>query len=219
MRVAVRAVAVIAVVFTASGLAIGAINPPECPTSGHPGFRISKVSTNLCFQDLNKKYRHLYVPSPDSSVVLIVDGYEGRFVKNGKTLGQPFKVAEDEDIIWSPDSTAIMVTVNLERDLFSTTLAYTDPNRPQPPNITALVQKDSALRHPCVTASESVAVFGLSWQKGSRQAVLVAALPESCSGDSDGFDAYIIAIPEGAILGRYPQSVAQKKFHKVMLPP
>ena len=219
MRIAVRAVAVIAVVFTASGLAIGAINPPECPTSGDPGFRISKVSTNLCFQNLNKKYRHLYVPSPDSSVVLIVDGYEGRFVKNGKTLGQPFKVAEDEDIIWSPDSTAIMVTVNLERDLFSTTLAYTDPNRPQPPNITALVQKDSALRHPCVTASESVAVFGLSWQKGSRQAVLVAALPESCSGDSDGFDAYIIAIPEGAILGRYPQSVAQKKFHKVMLPP
>jgi len=115
MRVAVRAVAVIAVVFTASGLAIGAINPPECPTSGHPGFRISKISTNLCFQDLTKKYRHLYVPSPDSSVVLIVDGYEGRFVKHGKTLGQPFKVAEDEDIIWSSDSTAIMVTVNLER--------------------------------------------------------------------------------------------------------
>jgi len=154
-------------------------------------------------------------------VVLIVDGYEGKFVKNGKTLGQPFRVAEDEDIIWSPDSTAIMVTMNLDVDLFSTNLAYTDPKRPQPPDITTLVQKDSALRHPCVTSSQSVAVLGLSWQKGSRQAVLVALLPESCSGGdtTDGFEAYVIAIPEGTILGRYSQSVAQKKWHKVMLPP
>jgi hypothetical protein len=202
MRLAVRTITVIAVVFIASGVPISASNLPNCPTSGHPGFRLSKVSTNLCFQDLNNKYRHLYLPSPDGSVLLIVDGYEGRFVKNGKTLGQLFRVAEDEDIIWSPDSTAMMVTMHLDMDLFSTNLAYTDPKRSPPPDITTLVQKDYASRHPCVTSSQSVAILGLSWQKGSRQAVLVALLPESCSGDdrTDNFDAYVIAIPEGAIL-------------------
>ncbi len=198
----------------------GAATLTDCPTSGRPGFRLSKISTNLCFQDLKNKHRHLYIPSPDGSVVLIVDGYEGKFVKNGKTLGHPFRVSEGEDIIWSPDSTAIMVTKNLDEDLFSTHLAYTDPKRPEPPDITTLVQKDFALRHPCVTSSENVATLGLIWQKGSRQIVLVALLPESCSGDTtDGFEAYVIAIPEGTILGRYSKSAAQKKWHKAMLPP
>src|SRR3974390_2170378 len=94
----------------------GAANLPDCPTSGSPGFRLSKISTNLCFQDRDNKNRHLYVPSPDGSVVLAVDGYEGKFVKNGKMVGEPFRVAEDEDIIWSPDSTAIMITSILATD-------------------------------------------------------------------------------------------------------
>ncbi len=216
-----RSFVAMAVVFIAVVLTAGATNPPNCPTSGHPGFRLSKISTNLCFQDLHNKYRHLFIPAPDRSVALAVDGYKGEFVKNGKILGQPFDVAEDEEIVWSPDSKAIMATFGLGTDLFSTDLAYVDPKRTKIPDITASIQKDSALHHPCVTSSQSVPVLGLTWQKDSRQAVLVAVLPGSCAGAdaTDNFDAYVIAIPGGAILGRYPQIVAQKKWHKVMLPP
>ena len=89
-------------VFIAMVLTTGATNLPDCPTSGHPGFWFSKISTNLCFQDLGNKYRHLIIPSPDGSVAFTVDGYEGKFMKNGKTLGQPFKVVEDEEIVLVP---------------------------------------------------------------------------------------------------------------------
>ena len=66
---------------------------------------------------------------------------------------------------WSPDSTAIMATLGLGGDLFSTDLAYADPKRARIPDITVLIQKDYALHHPCVTSSQSVAVMGLSWKK------------------------------------------------------
>ena len=83
----VQLLAVIGLVFMVNGLATAATNLPDCPTSGRPGFTISKVSTHLCFQDLDSKHRNLYVPSPDGSVVLTVDGYEGKKVQKWEDLG------------------------------------------------------------------------------------------------------------------------------------
>ena len=109
--------------------------------------------------------------SAQTALSLSVDGFKGEFVKNGKILGQPFDVAEDEEIIWSPDSKAIMATFGLGNDLFSTDLAYVIRSG-RIPDITASIQKDSTLHHPCVTSSQSVLVWALPAFE-SRQSVLV----------------------------------------------
>jgi hypothetical protein len=195
------------------------VREPNCPKTGErPGF-YSKLGIILCFQDVDNEIRHLEIPSPDGSDLLVVDGYDGKFTKNGKQVGHSFKVARDEEVIWSPDSTALIFTTSYGGlGPVVAGVGYVHKHGPEVPDVTKPIQKDFAARHRCGPCCDDVNVGGLAWEEGSKRAIFIAEVPSSSScGDMLGyFEAYVVSIPQGQILARYPKKDAVKRWRKVL---
>ncbi len=194
----------------------------SCPRTGErPGYA-SKLGVILCYQDFDGGHRHLEIPSPDGAVLLVVDGDSGKFMESTKQLGQPFTVGRDEEIIWSPDSKALIFTLNLGG--LGPTIAsvgYVDSKVDlQLPDFTATIKADFAARHVGAECSKDVNVGGLAWEEGSKRAVFVAEVPSSssCGKMLGHFEAYVISIPEGKILARLSQKETKKRWRKILIP-
>jgi hypothetical protein len=193
-----------------------------CPKVGQRHGAYSNLSVTLCFQDADKGARHLEIASPNGAIQLVVDGNEGKFTQNGESIGGPFLIANDSEIIWSPDSRAILLTFRLGGlGPVKTGVLYVHPEAsPNASDITKLIQKEFFSRHPDGFCSKDVNVGALSWDNSSQKAVLIAEVPSSSScGDMLGyFEAYEVAIPEGRVLARYSQKDTVKRWRKILAP-
>jgi hypothetical protein len=194
----------------------------SCPTTGEKPGMYSRLGTILCFQDVDAERRHLEIPSPDGAVLLLVDGTTETVVKGGRQLGPSFDIGTEEtDVIWSPDSRAVITTLSLGGlGPVSAGVSYIpDGLRPEVPSITKLIQKDFALRHPDRPCNENVNVAGLTWE-GSHKAVFAAEVPSSSScGKMIGyFEGYVVSIPEGKILARFSHKQTVKRWRSILAP-
>jgi hypothetical protein len=194
-----------------------------CTKAGErPGF-YSKLGIILCSQDADTKQRHLEIPSPDGSVILLVDGNDARFIERGAQVGPSWTVGpNEEEIIWSPDSRAVITTLSLGGlGPVTAGIGYVhQETSPSAPDITRAIQKDFASRHPNDPCTSNVNVGGLTWEEGSRKAVFLAEVPSSssCGRMMGYFEAYVVSIPEGTIVAQYVQKETLKRWRKVLVP-
>ena len=192
----------------------------SCPEIGNKPGLTSKLAVYLCFQDEDSKIRHLEIPSPDGSVLLVVDGNEAKFTENGRVISGPFLVVDDADIIWSPDSRAIILDFSLGgQGPGRAGVIYVRQEVADVPDITELIVNDFVSRHPGNLCSDAANITGLSWVNGSNSAVFIAQEPSSSScGSLIGyFEAYIVSIPEGNILARYSQRETVRRWRKTLI--
>jgi hypothetical protein len=192
-----------------------------CPAGGRKGGYFSKKAVSLCFQDVDKGIRHLEIPSPNQSVVLAVDGNQGRFLVNGRTVAGPIAVAPDEEVIWSPDSKAVIFTIILGGlGPVSAGISFVNPTAPSVPAITEALQEDYSARHPGQPCSHDVNVAGLAWMNDSSQAVFITEIPSSssCGQGMGNFESYVVSIPAGKIQERLDEQDTIKRWRNILSP-
>ncbi|HWZ84302.1 MAG TPA: hypothetical protein VNW47_16860 [Terriglobales bacterium] len=159
------------------------------------------------------------VESPDHSVLLVVDGNNGQISKKGRAVGPAFEVTADEEWIWSPDSSAVMVTTHLgNAGPESAGVSFLDGLPTVRDDLAVTIRKDFAARHiklPCASESN---VAGLTWLNDSKQSVLVAEIPPSphCERADGYFEAYVVSIPGGRILQRYSMKETVSRFGNIL---
>lgn len=193
---------------------------PACPKGGRPG-EYSNEALLLCFQDIDTGQRILKIPSPDMDVNLFVHGDKATVQVAGRTVGN-FPASIDQEVLWSPDSRALIVTSTFGASGPAAAYVYAVPGRglPEVPDPTTEIRKAFADRHRRVECSDSVNVAGLGWADGSREALLIAQIPTTphC-GDSWGyFDVYALSVPEAKIIHLYPMAQALKRFRRLLGP-
>jgi hypothetical protein len=198
-------------------------NPSKVPVCPKPGLKpgdFSQVSVYLCFQNEDAESRHLQIPSPDQSVFLVVDGEDAKFYANGHEIRHPILVGRDEEIIWSPDSRALIFTLSLgAAGPVLAGIPFLDEELDsKEPNITKIIKKSFAARHPTDPCWKGANVGGLGWLEGSRKAVLIAEIPPSpqCEDTGGYFNAYVVSLPEGRIVKRYSMKQAIRRWHKLL---
>jgi len=125
------------------------LGPADCPKNGQAG-QYSKYSIQLCFQNPDTGRRLLDILSPNRSVRFSVNGTEGQFYVRGQAVGGHFTVPVDEEIIWSPDSRAVITTISFGASgPTSAGVGYVDQKaRPDIPAVTPMIQRSFAARHP-----------------------------------------------------------------------
>ncbi len=193
-----------------------------CPIIGQKPGIYSGLGTILCFQDVDSERRHLEIPSPDHAILLVVDGTTGKITENGQQVGSPFDIGiEETDIIWSPDSRAMITTMSLGGlgPVSADVSYFRNHLHSDAPSITHIIQKDFAMRHPDSPCTTNVNVGGLTWE-GVDKAVFVAEVPSSSScGKMIGyFEAYVLSIPDGRILARYSHRQTIERWRSVLSP-
>ena len=188
-----------------------------CPESGERG-NYSKLSVRLCWH--RDEIRHLKIWSPDHSVLLAVDGESGQLYKNGIPFGEKFGFLPDAEWLWSPDSRATILTsfvtyptqVIAGVDLLNGTSEEVDVMRS--------IQEDFASRHPGLPCSGAVNVAGLTWLRGSKEAVLIAEIPASprCEKADGYFEGYVVSVPQGKIMRHYSMRQTAAEFRNLLGP-
>jgi hypothetical protein len=193
-----------------------------CPVSGQkPGY-YSELSVSLCFQDFDAGRRHLVIPSPDGSIELIVDGQDGSFHTREHTVIRTFATTRDEEIVWSPDSQALIFTQNwgAAGPAFAGIGFVHEDRHPEMLNISQAIRRDFAARHPDKNCHGDANVGGLTWLDGSGKAVLVAEIPPTpgCRPDGGYFDTYVVTVPEGSMVARYLMHESVKRWKRILGP-
>jgi hypothetical protein len=193
-----------------------------CPQSGQRLGEFSQDSVDLCFQDEDNERRNLEMSSPDHSVLLKIDGQEGRFYSGGHEIGPAFKVARDVEIIWSPDSRAVIFTLSLGAagPVAADFGVVHGPSSAADIALTERIRRDFASHHLKDKCHEEVNVAGLTWLDGSARAVLIAEVPPSpqCTESGGYFEAYIVSFPNGQILERCSMKETIRRWRKVFGP-
>lgn len=196
-------------------------NAVACPVGGQPGV-YSKLSTYLCFQDLQTGRRHLDVASPNEQVHYVINGDHGRFYLRGRAIGKRFSVGRDEEIIWSPDSKAIITTLSFgSAGPTSAGVAYVNEERlGSLPDVTQEIRRGFALRHPKLECADNANVAGLGWMHDSTTALFVAQIPPipDCGRTWGYFDVYAVSVRTGRIVGVYPMAEALMRFKRLLGP-
>jgi hypothetical protein len=191
-----------------------------CPKNGQPG-RYSKDSIELCFQNVDTRQRFLEIPSPDRSVILVVNSDDADLRIAGRNVAS-FPATSDEEVLWSPDSRSLVVTSSFGASGPAVAYIKAVPSKGlrDVPDPTSIIRRDFAGRHHAVECSESVNVGGLGWIDGSRNVLLVAQIPTTpqCGEDWGYFDVYVMSIPEGKILRRYSMREALTRFKRFLGP-
>lgn len=196
-----------------------------CPASGQPGV-YSRYGIVLCFQDFGAGQRHLDIPSPDGSARYVVNGDTGQFYVAGKSVGGSEGVANDEELIWSPDSRAVITTICFSAEgMCSAGMGYIDGRAsPVVPDVTQPIRRSFVSRHPeraklACGYIDDIDVGGLGWLD-SKKALFTAQIASSphCGDDWGYLDVYVISFPEGKILGVYAMHEALKRFKRFLGP-
>jgi hypothetical protein len=206
-------------------LALGGLftGPPrvyaDCPEIGDKPGSFSKLSVDLCFQNEESELRHLEIPSPDGSLLLVVDGQQARLFSKGHVVGLPFSVAHDEEIIWSSDSRALLFTLSFGAagPVSTGFSAVQEATSTGSPDLTATIRRDFVSHHSDDACHRSVNVAGLTWLDGSAKAVLIAEVPPSpqCEEAGGYLEAYVVSFPDGRIVERYSMSETIRRWRRV----
>lgn len=195
----------------------------SCPISSHRPGSYSKLSIDLCFQDVDAERRHLEIPSPDGSTILVVESQDAWIVKKDRRIPAAFLVGRSqEEIIWSPDSKALIATLILGASgPAAADFVFVDKSPfPTRPPLTQVIRKDFASGHSGDACWESANVGGLGWLEGGREALFVAEVPPSSGYEDRGgyFDGYVVSVPDGRIVKRYPMRAVIKKWRNLLGP-
>lgn len=199
-----------------------------CPASGQPGVD-SRYGIVLCFQDFDAGKRRLDIPSPDGSARYIINGDKGQFYVRGRAVGEQFLVGNDEELIWSPDSRAVITTLIFGAAGPTTAgVDYVDQKVPADldnPALTPLIQRNFVTRHAqrarlACGEADDINVGGLGWTNDSRRALLVGEIgpTQRCGDDWGYFDVYVVSFPQGKVLQAYPMAEALKRFKRFLGP-
>jgi hypothetical protein len=191
----------------------------DCPQDGKRPGNYSRASVYLCFQDVDRDLRHLAIPSPDGSRLLIIDGTEASLRVGTAEPRRLFLAGRDDEIIWSQDSAGILITYSLgAAGPVKTDVVLLGERIAWLPDPTNLIRADFQSRHPEKVCRDIANVAGLTWLEGSRKAVLVAEIPTSgaCHPDGGYFDAYVVSVPQGVILERYDMKHAANTWGTVL---
>lgn len=192
----------------------------NCPPQGHVG-NFSRLSVDLCFEDVENERRHLEIASPDHSLRLVVDGRDGEAYAQGQKVGQPIGIMREEEVIWSPDSRAILFTLSfgaagpISADFRAIRNPSLADNRP---SVTQTIRADFASRHSKDRCHQEPNIAGLTWLDGSGKAVFVAEVPPSpqCEKDGGYFEGYVVSFQNGEILERLSMKKTIQRWHKVL---
>jgi hypothetical protein len=180
------------------------------------------VPHRTTLQDIDNNERALKIPSPDRSLMLIVDGQWAKFQQKGRDIGPRLAINQNESIIWSPDSRALIVTTSFGAagPTNSEVIFVRQDVSPEVPDIQRTIKTDFATRNPHDPCRDYVNVAGLTWLNGSKEAVFVAMDPPSpgCGETGGYFDAYVVSIPEGRIVARHSMKEAEKRWRNVFGP-
>jgi hypothetical protein len=205
---------------TLGNLLITSQNLPDgCPPQGRAG-DFSRLSIDLCFQDAENERRELELPSPDHSLRLVVNGEDGQVYARGQKVGPSFAITRDEEIIWSPDSRALLFTISFGAagpvlaNFGTVQRASTDKDT----DVTQTIRVDFASRHSKDRCHAEANVGGLAWLDGSRKAVFVAEVPPSpqCEKDGGYFEGYVVSFPDGSILERHSMKETIRRWRGVL---
>src|SRR5579885_330698 len=214
---------------TASVLSVAAIfvmligNPNAtaavCPITGQRPGDYSQLSVELCFQDWGGNQRHLRIPSPDGSLLILVDGDTGQMQEHGRRVGEPFSVSRDEEWIWSPDSQAVIVTTILGSSGPSGAgITFLRGESRASEDLTKKIQTEFAARHPSLPCSNEPNVAGLGWLgNDTKSAVLVAEIPTvHCENASGYFEAFVVSLPDAKIVRVFSMRETISRFRKLL---
>lgn len=187
-----------------------------CSKEGKTG-DFSKLARDLCFQDIDNQRRELEILSPDRSLVLVVSGQNAKVNAKGRGIVDSFTVARDEEIVWSPDSRALLFTISFgaagpvtaDFDLIQ------ERRVTEGPPIAEEIKRDFASRHAEDKCYDDPNVAGLGWVDDSRRAVFVAEVPPSpqCEKSGGYFEGYVVSFPDGHIIQRYPMRDTILRWH------
>lgn len=191
----------------------------SCPQEGVPGY-FSRLSVDLCFQDFENERRQLEIPSPDHSLRLVVNGQDAQVYAKNEKVGPSFAITRDEEIIWSPDSRALLFTISFGAAgsvLANFGAVQRAPNDKET-DVTQTIRADFASRHSKDRCHAEANVGGLTWLDGSRMAVFVAEVPPSpqCEKDGGYFEGYVVSFPDGEILERHSMKETIRRWRGVL---
>jgi hypothetical protein len=191
-----------------------------CPMQGRAG-GFSRLSVDLCFQDFENERRQLEIPSPDQSLRLVVNGMDGQVYAQDRKVGPSIGIVNDEEVIWSPDSRAILFTLSFGAAgpvsaAFSGVRGASAADNET--SVTQTIRADFASHHSKNRCHAEANVGGLAWLDGSRKAVFVAEVPPSpqCEKDGGYFEGYVVSFPDGSILERYSMKETIRRWRGVL---
>jgi hypothetical protein len=193
-----------------------------CPKAGRRPGGFSQLSIELCFQDEESQRRHLEIPSPDRSLLLVVDGQEAHAYAKGREVGRSFTVTRDEEIVWSGDSRALLFTISFGAagPVSADFGAVQGVPSMGDAAVTETIRRDFAARHTSDKCNKEVNVGGLTWLDGSTKAVLIAEVPPSPQCDDSGgyFEGYVVSFPDGQIVERCSMRETIRRWHNLLGP-
>jgi hypothetical protein len=194
----------------------------DCPKVSRMPGAFSQLSIKLCFQDEDSQQRHLEIPSPDRSLLFVVDGQEAHVLAKGQKVGHSFTVTRDEEIVWSSDSRALLFTISFGAAGPVSADFGTVQGVPSMADVsvTETIRKDFDSRHSNDQCHKEVNVAGLVWLNGSANAVLIAEVPPSPQCDESGgyFEGYVVSFPDGKIVERRSMREAIRRWHNLLGP-
>jgi hypothetical protein len=149
-----------------------------------------------------------------------VNGKDAQVYAQDQKVGPPFGIASDEEIIWSPDSRALLFTLSFGAagpvlaDFGTVQRASTDKET----DFTQTIRTDFASRHSKDNCHAEANVGAVTWLDGSRKALFVAEVPPSPQCDKDGgyFEGYVVSFPDGSILERYSMKERTRRWRGVL---
>lgn len=164
------------------------------------------------------------VPSPDGEKAIVIrpprnkDSEETHVVSvtvNGKQFPTSIGSWVNAEVLWSPDSSAFIVTYS-DGGLIGTYHAKVFYVSRKGLRIVEPVPDGRKLFTPWCFEAERPNVAGVDWtaQDASRMLLVVQVPPHSSCADMATFRAYEIALPGGRVLKRYDQLSAKKQFSK-----
>jgi hypothetical protein len=188
-----------------------------CPKDGRRE-EFSSIGRDLCFQNIDEGRRHLDIPSPDHSLLLVIDGENAKVTANERAV-HLFTVAPDEEIIWSPDSKALLFTISFGASgpVSADFDSIRQPLSSDAPSVTEEIRKDFSSGHAGDKCYVEANAAGLGWLDDSRTALFVAEVPPSpqCENSGGYFEAYVISLPDGNIVKRDPMKKAILHLRKL----
>jgi len=190
-----------------------------CPSQGRAG-EFSRLSVDLCFQNVETQQRQLEIPSPDHSLQFVVKGKDGQIYAQDQKVGPLFGVLRDEEIIWSADSRAILFTLSFGASgpVSADFAGVRDTSHDRESSVTETIRADFASHHARDRCHQEANVGGLTWLDGSEKAVLIAEVPPSpqCEKDGGYFESYVVSFPSGKVLARYSMKETVRRWHDIL---
>jgi len=188
------------------------IRAERCPNTGQRPGDWSRLAVVVCEDAKNQM--HLKMASPDGQKVLTVlgDDLDGEvFVESVVKADRRslWAARPGEEVLWSPDSKAIVVTICFGAS-GPCKVWITSDNESAPDNedwdMSTVVIDAFSTDHKGDDCYTWANVGALTWEDGSERIVLIAEVPPSpeCQGHNEGyFEAFEVSLSQRKVLSRF----------------